>query len=84
MPVTESVSPSSLRLIGTGRSDFPNQENNVLAFPGIFRGTLDAGAARITSEMKTAAARAGEDPAGPHWPLGVRPASHPSLSELGL
>ena len=45
-------------LLGTGRSDFPNQVNNVLAFPGIFRGALDAGAQRITEEMKLAAARA--------------------------
>ncbi len=44
--------------MGTGRSDFPNQVNNVLAFPGIFRGALDCGAPRITEEMKEAAARA--------------------------
>jgi len=45
-------------IVGTGRSDFPNQINNVLAFPGIFRGALDARATRITDEMKTAAAHA--------------------------
>ncbi len=45
-------------VVGTGRSDFPNQVNNVLAFPGIFRGALDAGARRITEDMKEAAARA--------------------------
>lgn len=45
-------------VVGTGRSDFPNQVNNVLAFPGIFRGALDARARRITEEMKEAAARA--------------------------
>ena len=45
-------------VIGTGRSDFPNQINNVLAFPGIFRGALDARATRITDEMKIAAAHA--------------------------
>lgn len=45
-------------LVGTGRSDYPNQVNNVLAFPGIFRGALDAGAATITPEMKVAAALA--------------------------
>ena len=45
-------------VVGTGRSDFPNQVNNVLAFPGIFRGALDAQAHRITEEMKIAAARA--------------------------
>jgi malate dehydrogenase (oxaloacetate-decarboxylating) len=45
-------------VIATGRSDYPNQINNVLAFPGVFRGALDVGAPRITSEMKFAAARA--------------------------
>lgn len=45
-------------VVGTGRSDFLNQVNNVLAFPGIFRGALDSGATRITEEMKLAAARA--------------------------
>ena len=45
-------------VVGTGRSDFPNQINNVLAFPGIFRGALDSGATRITEGMKLAAARA--------------------------
>jgi malate dehydrogenase (oxaloacetate-decarboxylating) len=45
-------------VIGTGRSDYPNQINNVLAFPGIFRGALDARARRITERMKLAAAEA--------------------------
>jgi len=45
-------------VVGTGRSDFPNQINNVLVFPGIFRGALDARATRITDEMKIAAAHA--------------------------
>lgn len=45
-------------IVGTGRSDFPNQVNNVLAFPGIFRGALDGRAKKITEEMKIAAARA--------------------------
>ncbi len=45
-------------IMGTGRSDFPNQVNNVLAFPGIFRGALDAGAATISDKMKIVAARA--------------------------
>ncbi|MFV0364586.1 MAG: NADP-dependent malic enzyme [Suipraeoptans sp.] len=45
-------------VMGTGRSDFPNQINNVLAFPGIFRGALDGGARNITDEMKIAAAYA--------------------------
>ena len=45
-------------IVGTGRSDFPNQINNVLVFPGIFRGAIDANAVRITSSMKVAAALA--------------------------
>jgi len=45
-------------VIATGRSDFPNQINNVLAFPGIFRGTFDVRASDINEEMKMAAARA--------------------------
>ena len=45
-------------VVGTGRSDYPNQVNNVIAFPGIFRGALDCRAERITEEMKEAAARA--------------------------
>ncbi len=49
---------AGVKVMGTGRSDFPNQINNVLAFPGIFRGALDAGAREINSEMKMAAARA--------------------------
>ncbi|MFL6518097.1 MAG: malic enzyme-like NAD(P)-binding protein, partial [Bacillus sp. (in: firmicutes)] len=43
------------KVIGTGRSDFPNQVNNVLAFPGIFRGALDVQATEINEEMKKAA-----------------------------
>jgi malate dehydrogenase (oxaloacetate-decarboxylating) len=45
-------------VVGTGRSDFPNQINNVLAFPGVFRGALDAAARVINDEMKIAAAQA--------------------------
>lgn len=45
-------------VVGTGRSDFPNQINNVLAFPGIFRGALDVRASDINEEMKIAAAKA--------------------------
>ena len=45
-------------VVGTGRSDFPNQINNVLAFPGIFRGALDCRATDINEEMKIAAAKA--------------------------
>ena len=46
------------RIVCTGRSDFPNQINNVLAFPGIFRGAFDARASQINEEMKIAAANA--------------------------
>jgi malate dehydrogenase (oxaloacetate-decarboxylating) len=59
---TPEVSPEEVvglvRIMATGRSDYPNQINNVLAFPGIFRGALDVRARQITEEMKTAAARA--------------------------
>ena len=46
------------RVVGTGRSDFPNQVNNVVAFPGIFKGALEGRAKQITEEMKLAAALA--------------------------
>ena len=46
------------RVVGTGRSDFPNQVNNVVAFPGIFRGALEGHAKQITDKMKLAAANA--------------------------
>ena len=46
------------RIVGTGRSDFPNQVNNVIAFPGIFKGALEGRASQITEEMKLAAAAA--------------------------
>ena len=46
------------RIVGTGRSDFPNQVNNVVAFPGIFKGALEGRATKITEEMKLAAANA--------------------------
>ncbi len=49
---------AGVRVIGTGRSDFPNQVNNVLVFPGIFRGALEARARQITEDMKLAAANA--------------------------
>ncbi|MFJ7750185.1 NADP-dependent malic enzyme [Arthrobacter sp. NPDC097144] len=52
-------------VVATGRSDFPNQINNVLAFPGLFRGLLDAGASDITTEMLVAAARAIADRVSP-------------------
>ncbi len=54
----ELAKKAGARIIGTGRSDFPNQINNVLAFPGIFRGALDAGASDINESMKLAAAEA--------------------------
>jgi len=54
----DSAKHAGAAVVGTGRSDFPNQINNVLAFPGIFRGALDARATRITDEMKVAAAHA--------------------------
>ena len=54
----EDAKAAGAAVIGTGRSDFPNQINNVLAFPGIFRGTLDVRARDINDEMKIAAARA--------------------------
>ena len=49
---------AGVRVIGTGRSDFPNQVNNVLVFPGIFRGALEGRAKQITEDMKLAAANA--------------------------
>ena len=60
-PVPE-VDPMAAReyaaIVATGRSDYPNQINNVLAFPGVFRGLLDAAAREITDEMLIAAAEA--------------------------
>ncbi|WP_288025435.1 malic enzyme-like NAD(P)-binding protein [Arthrobacter sp.] len=56
--VMPEVAQQYASVVATGRSDFPNQINNVLAFPGIFRGALDAGARRITPAMKLAAAAA--------------------------
>ena len=54
----EEAKAGGARVIGTGRSDYPNQINNVLAFPGVFRGTLDVRASDINEEMKAAAAKA--------------------------
>ena len=53
----EEAKQAGAKIIGTGRSDFPNQINNVLVFPGIFRGALDVHARSITEEMKMAAAK---------------------------
>ena len=54
----DAAAAAGARVVGTGRSDFPNQINNSLAFPGVFRGALDARAPRITTRMKLAAAEA--------------------------
>jgi malate dehydrogenase (oxaloacetate-decarboxylating) len=54
----ELAKQCGIEIIATGRSDFPNQVNNVLAFPGVFRGALDANATDINMEMKLAAAKA--------------------------
>ena len=54
----DEAKAAGVRVMGTGRSDFPNQINNVLAFPGIFKGALEARARDITPEMKVAAAEA--------------------------
>jgi malate dehydrogenase (oxaloacetate-decarboxylating) len=54
----EEAKAAGVAVMGTGRSDFPNQINNVLAFPGIFRGALDVRASEINDAMKIAAAKA--------------------------
>ncbi len=54
----DAAKAAGARIVGTGRSDFPNQINNVIAFPGIFRGALEGRARQITEEMKLAAAEA--------------------------
>lgn len=54
----DAAKAAGARIVGTGRSDFPNQVNNVVAFPGIFKGALEGRAAQITEEMKLAAAEA--------------------------
>jgi malate dehydrogenase (oxaloacetate-decarboxylating) len=56
--VAPEIAARHAAIVATGRSDYPNQINNVLAFPGIFRGALDAAAPQITEAMKLAAARA--------------------------
>ncbi|MGG7078821.1 NAD(P)-dependent malic enzyme [Clostridium sardiniense] len=62
----EDAKAAGARVVGTGRSDFKNQINNVLAFPGMFRGALDGGAKKITEEMKLAAAFAIADSVKPN------------------
>ena len=54
----DQAKKAGAKIVGTGRSDFPNQINNVVAFPGIFRGTFDVRASAITENMKIAAAYA--------------------------
>lgn len=54
----DAAKAAGARVVGTGRSDFPNQVNNVVAFPGIFKGALEGRASQITEEMKLAAAKA--------------------------
>ena len=54
----DDAKAAGARIVGTGRSDFPNQVNNVVAFPGIFKGALEGRATQITEEMKLAAAEA--------------------------
>ena len=77
--VHPDVAHRHARVVATGRSDFPNQINNVLAFPGIFRGAFDVHATAITEGMKLAAADAlaglvGDDLAEDlHHPVAVRP-----------
>jgi malate dehydrogenase (oxaloacetate-decarboxylating) len=56
--IDPALAQKHARIVATGRSDYPNQINNVLAFPGLFRGLLDAGVSKITDEMLVAAARA--------------------------
>ena len=59
VPEVDPVAASAhAAVVATGRSDYPNQINNVLVFPGFFRGLLDAGATDVTDEMMIAAARA--------------------------
>jgi malate dehydrogenase (oxaloacetate-decarboxylating) len=55
--ITPEEAGPKVRIMATGRSDYPNQINNVLCFPGIFRGALDVRARKITEDMKMAAAR---------------------------
>jgi malate dehydrogenase (oxaloacetate-decarboxylating) len=62
--IMPEVAAPYVAVMATGRSDFPNQVNNLLAFPGIFRGSLDCRAMRITENMKLAAAHAIADIVG--------------------
>ena len=60
-PKPASAKAGGARIVATGRSDYPNQVNNVLAFPGVFRGTFDVRASDINEAMKLAAAKALSD-----------------------
>ncbi len=77
---TPEITPDEVKevrpdiIVGTGRSDYPNQVNNVLGFPSIFRGALDVGAKKITENMKIAAARALADLAKEPVPYYVKAA----------
>ena len=82
----DEAAAAGARVVGTGRSDFPNQINNSLAFPGVFRGALDARAPRITTEMKLAAAQAlaalVPDPTPDHIiPWSLDPAVVPAVAQ---
>ena len=82
----DAAAAAGARVVGTGRSDFPNQINNSLAFPGVFRGALDARAPRITTEMKLAAAQAlaalVPDPTPDHIiPWSLDPAVVPAVAQ---
>ncbi len=81
----DAAKAAGARVVGTGRSDFPNQVNNVIAFPGIFKGALEGRATRITEEMKLAAAEAiaGLVPAGELNENNILPeAFNPKVAEL--
>lgn len=81
----DEAKAAGARIVGTGRSDFPNQVNNVIAFPGIFKGALEGRAKQITEEMKLAAARAIADLI-PDDELNdeniIVPPFHPTVSEV--
>jgi len=84
---TPEITPDEVKsvrpdiIMGTGRSDYPNQVNNVLGFPSIFRGALDVGAKKITENMKIAAARALADLAKEPVPYYVKAAyNNPDLA----
>jgi len=86
---TPEITPAEVKevrpdiIVGTGRSDFPNQVNNVLGFPSIFRGALDVGARKITENMKIAAARALADLAKEPVPYHVKAAYNNPDLEFG-